>query len=258
MTTVSGKGIIPHMVKSNGPAISVVGLRVIRGKNLVIPDLSLEVPRGALVGLLGPSGSGKSTLMRSIVGAQIVAGGEVSILGLPGGTAPLRHRVGYVTQAPSVYMDLSARENLRYFSSLVGAPKSDPQRVLDIVGLADCADRPVNTLSGGQLTRVSLSVALVGKPEVLILDEPTVGLDPVLRRDLWSVFRSLAGQGATLLVSSHVMDEATRCDRLLIMRGGGILFDGTLPALLKQTKAEDADDAFLALADAADAKEAAA
>ncbi len=246
------------MGKPTEPAISVSHLRVMRGKNLVIPDLSLEVPRGAVVGLLGPSGSGKSTLMRAIVGAQIVAGGTVTILGLAGGTALLRSRVGYVTQADSVYMDLSARENLRYFASLVDAPKSDPQRVLDTVGLADCADRPVNTLSGGQLTRVSLAVALVGKPEVLILDEPTVGLDPVLRRNLWAVFRQLAVSGTTLLVSSHVMDEATRCDRLLIMRNGGILFDGTLPELLRHTRAKDADGAFLALADAADAKEAAA
>ena len=246
------------MAKVSDSAISIAHLRVVRGKNLVIPDLSLEVPRGAVVGLLGPSGSGKSTLMRSIVGAQIIAGGTITVLGLPGGTAPLRSRVGYVTQADSVYMDLSARENLRYFASLVGAPKSDPERVLDTVGLADCADRPVNTLSGGQLTRVSLAVALVGRPELLVMDEPTVGLDPVLRRDLWAVFRGLAATGTTLLVSSHVMDEATRCDRLLIMRNGGLLFDGTLPQLLAQTKAKDADGAFLALADAADAKEAAA
>jgi len=246
------------MGKSRDAAISIDGLRVIRGKNLVIPNLSLEVPRGALVGLLGPSGSGKSTLMRSIVGAQIVAGGSVTVLGQPGGTAPLRKRVGYLTQAPSVYMDLSARENLRYFSSLVGAPRDDPERVLATVGLSDHADRPVSTLSGGQLTRVSLAVALVGKPELLILDEPTVGLDPVLRRNLWAVFRGLAATGVTLMVSSHVMDEATRCDRLLIMRNGGILFDGTLKELLAQTKAKDADDAFLKLADAADAKEAAA
>jgi ABC-2 type transport system ATP-binding protein len=246
------------MKNKNGPAVSVEHLRVIRGKNLVIPDLSLEVPRGALVGLLGPSGSGKTTLMRSIVGSQIVAGGDITVLGLPGGTAPLRHRVGYVTQAPSVYMDLSARENFRYFASLVGAPKSDPQRVLEAVDLADCADRPVNTLSGGQLTRVSLAVALVGTPEVLVLDEPTVGLDPVLRRNLWAMFRDLAQEGRTLLVSSHVMDEATRCDRLLIMRKGGILFDGTLKEMLAQTKAKDADEAFLVLADEADAREAAA
>jgi len=246
------------MGKSQEAAISINHLRVIRGKNLVIPDLSLEVPRGALVGLLGPSGSGKSTLMRSIVGSQIIAGGTITVLGLPGGTAPLRSRVGYVTQAPSVYMDLTARENLRFFASLVSAPKGDVQRVLDTVGLADCADRPVNTLSGGQLTRVSLSVALVGQPELLIMDEPTVGLDPVLRRDLWKVFHGLSRSGVTLVVSSHVMDEATRCDRLLIMRKGGILFDGTLPEMLKETATKDPDDAFLSLADRADSKEAAA
>jgi ABC-2 type transport system ATP-binding protein len=246
------------MGKQPDLAISVSHLRVVRGANVVLPDLSLDIPQGALLGLLGPSGAGKSTLMRSIVGAQIVAGGTITVLGLPAGTAPLRDRVGYVTQAPSVYMDLSARENLRYFTSLVDAPATDPQRVLEVVGLAKDADRPVNTLSGGQLTRVSLSVALVGKPEVLILDEPTVGLDPVLRRDLWKMFRELAEGGVTLVVSSHVLDEATRCDRLVILRNGGILADGTLPEILAATKTKDADAAFLALADRADAKEKAA
>ncbi len=246
------------MGKSNDLAISVSHLRVVRGGNLIIPDLSFDVPRGAVVGLLGPSGAGKSTLMRSIVGAQIVAGGELDVLGLPAGSAPLRSRVGYVTQAPSVYMDLSARENLRYFAALVDAPSSDPQRVLDLVGLSAHADRPVSTLSGGQLTRVSLAVALVGTPEVLILDEPTVGLDPVLRRDLWKTFRELAKTGVTLVVSSHVLDEATRCDRLIILREGAILADGTLEDILADTKTKDADAAFLALADRADAKEKAA
>jgi ABC-2 type transport system ATP-binding protein len=246
------------MGKQPDLAISVSHLRVVRGANVVLPDLSLDIPRGAVVGLLGPSGAGKSTLMRSIVGAQIIAGGTLTVLGAPAGSAALRDRVGYVTQAPSVYMDLSARENLRYFAKLVNAPATDPQRVLEVVGLAKDADRPVNTLSGGQLTRVSLSVALVGKPEVLILDEPTVGLDPVLRRDLWKMFRGLADTGVTLLVSSHVLDEATRCDRLVILRNGGILADGTLDEVLAETKTQDADAAFLALADRADAKEKAA
>ena len=246
------------MGKLNEVAISVSHLRVIRGGNVILPDLSLEVPRGAVVGLLGPSGAGKSTLMRAIVGAQIVAGGDLTILGEPAGSATLRNHVGYVTQAPSVYMDLSARENLRYFAALVNAPTSDPGRVLDIVGLTPHADRPVSTLSGGQLTRVSLAVALVGKPEILVLDEPTVGLDPVLRRDLWAMFRELSNTGVTLLVSSHVLDEATRCDRLIILRDGGVLADGTLEEILTETKTKDADSAFLALADRADAKEKAA
>ncbi len=246
------------MGKSSKAAISIANLRVIRGGIEVIPNLALNVPRGALVGLLGPSGGGKSTLMRSIVGAQIVAGGTVTVLGEPAGSAPLRHKVGYVTQAPSVYEDLTARENLQYFAALVDAPKDDVAHALTVVGLTDVADRPVVTLSGGQLSRVSLGVAMLGKPELLILDEPTVGLDPVLRRDLWNVFRKLANEGTTLLVSSHVMDEATRCDRLLIMRNGDILADGTLPEILKETKTKDAESAFLKLADAADTAEVAA
>lgn len=233
-------------------AISISELRVVRGGNEVIPRLSLQIPRGALVGLLGPSGSGKTTLMRAIVGAQIVAGGTVTVLGLPAGDPALRNRVGYVTQAPSVYPDLTARENLQYFAALLGAPKRDVSTVLATVGLEDEADRPANTLSGGQLGRVSLAVALLGRPELLVLDEPTVGLDPVLRRDLWAAFRALASEGTTLLVSSHVMDEATRCDRLVIMREGRVLADSTLPDLLRSTKAADAEGAFLALADSAD------
>lgn len=242
------------MGKHESSAVTVSHLSVVRGGKVVIPDLSLEIPRGALVGLLGPSGSGKTTLMRSIVGAQIVAGGTITVLGEPAGSALLRRRVGYVTQAPSVYPDLSARENLRYFAALVSADAGDVQRVLETVGLSDAADRPVTTLSGGQLTRVSLAVALVGRPDLLVLDEPTVGLDPVLRRSLWTTFRDLAADGVTLIVSSHVMDEATRCDRLLIMRQGAILADGTLPEILARTKTKDAEQAFLKLADEADAK----
>lgn len=233
-------------------AVSISGLRVVRGGNEVIPDLSLEVPRGSLVGLLGPSGSGKTTLMRAIVGAQITAGGTVTVLGMPAGSPSLRDRVGYVTQSPSVYPDLTARENLQYFAALLGAARGDVDQVLGTVGLADAADRPASTLSGGQLGRVSLGVALLGRPELLVLDEPTVGLDPVLRRDLWEAFRALASQGTTLLVSSHVMDEATRCDRLVIMREGRVLADSTLPDLLRSTKTKDAEAAFLTLADTSD------
>ncbi len=242
------------MRKNNHPAISIANLRVIRGGKEVIPDLSLEVPRGALVGLLGPSGHGKSTLMRCIVGAQIIAGGTVTVLGEEAGTAPLRHRVGYVTQDPSVYADLTARENLEYFAALLGAPSNDVAHAISVVDLADVADRAVSTLSGGQLSRVSLAVAMLGKPELLVLDEPTVGLDPVLRRDLWGVFRKLTQSGVTLLVSSHVMDEATRCDRLLIIRDGRLLADGTLESILKRTNTTDAESAFLALADEAQKK----
>ncbi|HEY6795652.1 MAG TPA: ABC transporter ATP-binding protein [Kineosporiaceae bacterium] len=248
------------MVKSGqgaGPAIRVEDLRVVRGGRTVIPGLSLEVPRGQVVGLLGPSGCGKTTLMRCLVGVQQVAGGRVEVLGEPAGAKQLRHRVGYVTQAPSVYGDLTVRENLAYFAQVVGVRRgalaAEVNRVLDLVALADHAGSRVTSLSGGQLSRVSLAAALVGTPELLVLDEPTVGLDPVLRRDLWEIFRRLAREGATLLVSSHVMDEAVRCDRLLLMRAGLILADDTLAGVLATTGAPDAERAFLTLVDRAEA-----
>jgi ABC-2 type transport system ATP-binding protein len=230
-------------------AIDISGLRVVRGRKEVLSDLNLQVPRGQVVGLLGPSGSGKTTLMRAIVGAQIVAGGSVKVLGEDAGSAALRRRIGYVTQAPSVYSDLTARENLAYFGAPVGAGKSEVTHTLHTIGLNPDADRPASTLSGGQLSRVSLGAALVGSPELLVLDEPTVGLDPLLRRDLWDLMRSLADQGTTLLVSSHVMDEAVRCDRLLFMREGEIIADGPLSEILASTGTADAESAFLAIVD---------
>lgn len=232
-------------------AIRCRGLHVARGGRTVLPRLDLEVPAGQLVGLLGPSGGGKSTLLRSIVGAQRVAAGEVEVLGLPAGHRRLRSRVGYLTQSVSVYEDLTVAENLRYFGTVIGAPADDVARVLREVDLADRGDSVVAELSGGQRSRVSLAVALLGRPELLVLDEPTVGLDPVLRRDLWQLFRSLADRGATLLVSSHVMDEATRCDRLVLLHEGRVLADGSLTDLLHRTGAPDADEAFLRLVEAA-------
>lgn len=241
----------------NSSVIRVTGLRVRRGDRLVIPDLSIDVPQGSVTGLLGPSGCGKSTLMRSIVGVQIIEAGTVEVLGLPAGSAPLRSRVGYQTQAPAVYADLTVRENLRYFARLLaagsrrtaGSVRADVERVINEVDLGEHADQVVMRLSGGEEARVSLAVALLGRPEVLILDEPTVGLDPVLRRDLWDLFRRLAGAGMTLLVSSHVMDEAERCDRLLLMRAGRVLADESPAELLARTGTVDVERAFLHLID---------
>ena len=246
------------MMKSSlvdDPAVRVEGLRVVRGGRAVLPDLSVAVPRGQLVGLLGPSGCGKTTLMRSIVGVQKVTGGSVTVLGLPAGAKELRTRIGYVTQDPSVYTDLTVTENLAYFAAVLGVPRSrraaEVERVLELVALTDHAGARVDRLSGGQFSRVSLGAALLGTPELLVLDEPTVGLDPVLRRDLWTLFRRLAGQGVTLLVSSHVMDEAVRCDRLLLMREGRMLADDTLDGVLATTGTQDAEQAFLVLVDRA-------
>jgi ABC-2 type transport system ATP-binding protein len=229
------------------PTIVIDGLRVERGGKVVLDGLSVQIESGDVTGLLGPSGSGKSTLIRSIVGVQIVAGGDVTVLGLPAGSPGLRSRLGYVTQAPSVYGDLSVRENLAYFGRVLGVGRERVDATIERVGLADTADRLVGRLSGGQRARVSLATALLNEPEVLVLDEPTVGLDPVLRRDLWDFFHELADGGTTLLVSSHVMDEAARCDRLLLLRDGAIVADLSPEELLRRTAAPDLDAAFLRL-----------
>jgi ABC-2 type transport system ATP-binding protein len=228
-------------------AVEIDGLRVARGGRVVLDGVSLRVETGAVTGLLGPSGSGKTTLMRAIVGVQQVAGGSVRVLGLPAGAAKLRPRVAYVTQAPAVYADLSVRENLRYFARILRAPRTAVDAAIERVSLGDVADRVVARLSGGQRARVSLATALLGEPELLVLDEPTVGLDPVLRRDLWAMFHGLAAAGATLLVSSHVMDEAERCDELVLLRDGAVLATGTPAALRERTGADALDDVFLRL-----------
>jgi ABC-2 type transport system ATP-binding protein len=228
-------------------AIEISALRVRRGGNLVLPELSLEVEPGSVTALLGPSGCGKTTLMRSIVGVQIVEAGEVRVLGELAGSAGLRSRVAYVTQAPSVYSDLSVRENLTFFARILGAGEERIDGAIETVSLGPFDERVGRNLSGGQRARVSLATALLGDPDLLILDEPTVGLDPVLRHDLWETFYGLARAGKTLLISSHVMDEAVNCDRLLLMREGRLLAIASPEEILKRTGAEDLTEAFLRL-----------
>lgn len=228
-------------------AVVVSGLRVNRGSTAVFDGLGLSIPRGQITGLLGPSGCGKTTLMRAIVGVQKTAGGTVSVLGEPAGSRRLRSRVSYATQSASVYDDLTVSQNLSYFASVLGNQRADVAGVINRVGLTAQAKQKVESLSGGQKNRVSLAVAMLGDPEVLVLDEPTVGLDPVLREELWALFRSLADSGATLFVSSHVMDEAMRCDRLILLREGNIIANTTPQDLLRETGTHDADAAFLAL-----------
>lgn len=215
----------------------------------MLHGLDIDVEAGSVTGLLGPSGSGKTTLMRAIVGAQIVAGGSVTVLGAPAGATPLRQRVGYQTQAPSVYADLSVVENLAYFAAIAGVGIESVVEAIDVVGLRGLERQLAATLSGGELARLSLAAALLNRPELLVLDEPTVGLDPVLRRDLWETFHSLAEAGAALLVSSHVMDEADRCDRLVLLREGRLLATGAPEELRSRTGTADLDAAFLALVD---------
>ncbi|TCJ93104.1 ABC transporter ATP-binding protein [Nocardia alba] len=228
-------------------AVQVADLTVKRGKRPVLHALTLDIPRGSITGLLGPSGCGKTTLLRSIVGTQLVESGTVTVLGEPAGSAGLRRRVGYVTQAPSIYADISVRDNVAYYAALYGRQRDDTESALAAVGLADHADQLGDQLSGGQKTRVSLACALVGKPELLVLDEPTVGLDPVLRVELWKQFRELASAGTTLLVSSHVMDEAEHCDKLLLMREGDLLAQLTPDELRERTDEQNLEAAFLTL-----------
>ena len=213
----------------------------------MLDGLSLQVAHGTVTGLLGPSGCGKSTLMRSIVGVQLVAGGRVTVLGEPAGSPALRRRVAYMTQAPSVYSDLSVTENLRYFAAVLGVGRERISKVIETVGLTGSEHRVVGSLSGGQLSRVSLASALLNDPELLVLDEPTVGLDPVLRAELWRTFHELAAAGSTLLISSHVMDEASECDSLLLMRDGALLEQTTPEQLRRKTGQQDLSLAFLAV-----------
>ncbi|MEU4378047.1 ABC transporter ATP-binding protein [Micromonospora echinofusca] len=228
-------------------AIAVRDLVVERGGRRVLHGVSASVPRGVVTGLLGPSGSGKTTLLRAVVGVQVVGAGSVTVLGRPAGSPELRHRVGYLTQAPSVYADLTVRENARYFAALHGRGRAEADRAVAEVGLGSAAGQLVGTLSGGQRSRASLACALVGEPELLVLDEPTVGQDPVLRADLWARFHAMAAAGTTLLVSSHVMDEAARCDRLLLIREGRLIADDTPDAVRAAAGTDDLDEAFLRL-----------
>jgi len=229
------------------PVIDIRDLAVVRGGRVALDGVSVQVARGTITGLLGPSGCGKTTLMRCIVGTQIVAGGSVLVLGHPAGSAQLRHRVGYVTQDPTIYPDLPVVDNVRYFAALSGTDRQDVDDAIEAVGLHGYRKARAGNLSGGQKTRVSPACALVARPDLLVLDEPTVGLDPVLRADLWDRFDRLARDGTTLLVSSHVMDEADRCEDLVLLRDGKILAHTTPARLREDTGCQSLEHAFLAI-----------
>lgn len=232
-------------------AVEIDDLVVVRGQNVVLPGLTTAIRAGSVTGLLGPSGGGKTTLIRSIAGIQIIKSGTVTVLGGPAGTSSTRSRVGYVTQASSVYPDLTVQQNLSYFAALAGSTGHAIDAALANVGLGAKADALAGNLSGGERTRVSLAASLLADPELYLLDEPTVGLDPVLRRDLWQLFAGLAADGKTILVSSHVMEEAARCERVLLLREGQLIADSTPDELRSRTGQDDLEQAFLVLAEAA-------
>ncbi|MDT5009638.1 MAG: type transport system ATP-binding protein [Mycobacterium sp.] len=227
--------------------ISIDHLRVVRGKRAAIHDLSVQIARGTITGLLGPSGCGKTTLMRSIVGTQVITAGNVTVLGEDAGSRPLRGRVAYMPQDPTIYNDLRIIDNVRYFASLYGMDADAADAAIDAVGLRDHRTAQCGNLSGGQRTRASLACALVCRPDLLVLDEPTVGLDPVLRADLWDQFHALADAGTTLVVSSHVMDEADHCGDLLLMREGHLVAHTTPTQLREDTGCQSLEEAFLSI-----------
>jgi ABC-2 type transport system ATP-binding protein len=235
-------------------AVEVSGLMINRGRHRILTDLTFTLPSGRITGLLGPSGSGKTTLMRAIVGAQKIGGGSVVVLGRAAGHPSLRRRVGYMTQDPSVYPDLTVAANVRYFGAMTGAGRRDADAAINAVGLSELRRRKARDLSGGQFSRVSLACALVARPALLVLDEPTVGLDPVLRVDLWNRFAGLAAEGTTLIISSHVMEEAGRCDSLLLLREGRLLAQLTPQELRRRGATDDLELAFLRLIQAENAE----
>jgi ABC-2 type transport system ATP-binding protein len=235
------------LAKGHAPAVSIEHLRVIRGKRPALHDFSVTIAKGTITGLLGPSGCGKTTLMRSIVGTQVVKSGTVTVLGRPAGSPALRRRIGYMPQDPTLYNDLRIVDNVRYFAALYGFDNRAADAAIERVGLTDHRTAVCGNLSGGQRTRASLACALVCRPELLVLDEPTVGLDPVLRVDLWEQFTELARGGTTLLVSSHVMDEADHCGDLLLMREGHLVAHTTPTRLREETGCPSLEDAFLSI-----------
>jgi len=232
---------------ANAPAVQVLGLHISRGRTKILRGLDFTVETGRITGLLGPSGSGKTTLMRAIVGAQKVSEGSIRVLGRPAGERTLRHDIGYMAQAPGVYTDISVEANVRYFAAVYGLGRADASAAIAAVGLEPFARRRTADLSGGQLSRVSLACALVSHPKLLVLDEPTVGLDPVLRAELWERFAAMAEAGTTLLVSSHVMEEASHCSSLLLLRNGQLLGRLTPAELAERGGSADLEQAFLSV-----------
>jgi ABC-2 type transport system ATP-binding protein len=215
-----------------------------------LDGVSLRIRRGEVYGLLGPNGAGKTTLIRSLVGLVDPEQGSVTVLDQRMPNLDVLARVGYMTQQAALYPDLTVGENLRFFAAINGV-KDGARDALELVGLWDRRDSLVSNLSGGMRTRCSLACALVHKPELLLLDEPTVGVDPQLRIQLWDRFQKMAHDGATILVSSHVMDEAERCDRLGLIRFGRLLAEGTVSQLQARAGVNRLEDAFLKLSEAA-------
>jgi ABC-2 type transport system ATP-binding protein len=229
-------------------AVRLEGVSVTIGKTPILSDISLALPHGHIIGLLGPSGAGKTTLIRAIIGRQHISGGAAEVLGELPTSSELRGHLGYMTQGAAFYDDLTTRQNLAYFAAMRGAPAVEVDEILQAVELSAQAKQLASTLSGGQRSRLSLAIALLGKPQLLLLDEPTVGVDPVLRQQLWKLFRQLSSDGTTVIISSHIMDEAELCDELVLLRDGHVLAQGSPRQLCEETQTGSVEEAFLQLA----------
>jgi ABC-2 type transport system ATP-binding protein len=240
---------------ANDSCIRVTRVSRSFGKKSVLTDITLDVNRAEIFGLLGPSGSGKTTLVKMIAGIDEPTAGEVDLLGVRMPKLGMLSRIGYMAQSDALYAELSAKENLEFFSALFGLRGGKQQKriqeVIELVNLTDSLKKPVGAYSGGMKRRLSLAIALLHEPDVLILDEPTVGIDPVLRKSIWSELQKLSANGTTILVTTHVMDEADKCDRLGMIRDGKLIAVGTPDELKHATGAATIEDAFLVYGGAA-------
>lgn len=233
--------------RGSSTAVQINHLSVTIGAQKILHDISAQLPVGSITGLLGPSGAGKTTLMRCIVGLQRHFHGTIEVLGHKAGARALRSQIGYMTQNLSIYQDLTVAENLEYFARLHGVNTSAVEHILRDLDLTAQQDVLVGNVSGGQKSRVSLGAALLGQPRLLVLDEPTVGIDPVLRAQIWEQLKQLSANGTTLVVSSHVMEEAEHCDNIILLRDGGVLAHDSPSSLMKKTNTKNIESAFLQL-----------
>ena len=235
----------------NTTCISVRHVSQIYGSRKVLSDICLEIEKGCIYGILGPSGCGKTPVIKTIAGILVPTEGTVHVLGEQMPKLHIINRIGYMAQSDALYMNLSGRDNIEFFAAMYGMKKNDMKcnidRALELVKLSDHQHKLAGSYSGGMKRRLSLALAIVHNPEVLILDELTVGIDPLLRRDIWEELNTMRQNGTTILVTTHVMDEADRCQKLAMMREGQILTTGTPTEILSRYQVSTIEEAFMKL-----------